>query len=78
LARLGARLWALLGARLGARLRSWLRRRVVERLRAFAEPGVVEKVLARGVVVAALVEAVALADIVCDVAVILGVDIACE
>ena len=55
-----------------------MRRRVVERFRAFAEPGVVLEILARGVVVAALVEAVALADVVCDVRVILGVDIACE
>lgn len=47
-------------------------------LRAFAEPGVVLEILARCVVVAALVEAVALADIVCDIGVILGVDIACE
>ena len=47
-------------------------------MRAFVEPGVVEEVLARSVVVAALVEAVALADILCDIGVILGVDIACE
>ena len=59
-------------------LRAWLRLRVVERFRAFAEPRVVLEVLARCVVVAALVEAVALADILCDVRVILGVDIACE
>ena len=55
-----------------------LRRRVVGVLRVFAEPGVVEEVLARCVVVAALVEAVALAYVICDVRVILGVDIACE
>jgi hypothetical protein len=70
LARLGARLRAWLGA--------WLRRRVVGVLRAFAEPRVVLEILARCVVVAALVEAVALADIIGDVCVFLGVDIACE
>ena len=59
-------------------LRAWLRVRGVERFRACAEPGVVLELLARCVVVAALVEAVALAYVICDVAVILGVDIACE